>query len=85
MEKIALLDAIASMVVSEDDLHRLTPQQRGEMAVALADFVEDSIKKFINGQIEHGGNIADRDLDKEIRAETIDIFWYNTAKAWVKK
>ena len=61
------------------------PFVQDEMAVNLTDFVADAIVKFMQGQLEHGGNITDRDLDHEMRMETIDTFWYGCAKEWQKK
>jgi len=51
------------------------------MAISLTQFVINSIDKFIKGQKEHGGDIRDGNkLDKEIRDEQIDLFWYSEAK-----
>ena len=52
------------------------------MAASLADFCEKAVRKYIQGQYEHGGDIRDRDLDIEINHETIDLFWYTSAKSW---
>lgn len=50
------------------------------MSETLATFINEAIDKFIKGQKEHGGNIKDRDLNKEINNEVIDLFWYLSAK-----
>jgi hypothetical protein len=65
-----------------DKTHSLSEETRTKMAMALDYFIIDAIDKFIKGQKEHGGNIEDRDLDKEIRMEMIDSFWYQQAKLW---
>lgn len=52
------------------------------MSDDLVRFVEKAIEKFIKGQVEHGGDIRDRNLDHELMQETIDSFWYNSAKKW---
>lgn len=45
---------------------------------SLANFNEQAINKFIKGQAEHGGHITDRDLQREMNLEIIDMFFYNT-------
>lgn len=55
------------------------------IADSLTAFCENAIAKFIKGQLEHGGKLEDRDLDKEITLELLDLFWYNEAKKWKTK
>lgn len=60
----------------------LTGEQEIQMTESLTNFIIDATNKYIAGQKEHGGSITDRDLDKEIRHEQIDLFWYLEAKKW---
>lgn len=46
----------------------------------LNNIIHDTIKKFEAGQIEHGGNLLDRDLDKDSHDEATDQMIYSTAK-----
>lgn len=55
------------------------------VAESITAFCENAIAKFIKGQLEHGGKLEDRDLDKEITLELLDLFWYNEAKKWKGK
>ena len=57
----------------------LSSEVRRNMAISLANFIEKSTVKFINGQVEHKGDIRDRDLAKEMQQEIIDMFWYKEA------
>jgi len=60
----------------------LDPIQVDLMSTSLALFIDSAIDKFLKGQLEHGGDIRDRDLDEEIKNEHIDLFWYNEARKW---
>lgn len=62
----------AGRVLSDEKVIQLTED--------LATFVETAIVKYIKGQLEHGGNISDRDLDNEIDQEVIDLFFYQQAR-----
>lgn len=55
-----------------------------KMAKSFADFIERSTAKFIKGQVEHGGRLETRDLDKDMEQELSDFFWYHEAKKWRK-
>lgn len=59
--------------------------QSKQMANDLAAFCVDALSKFGNGQREHGGSITDRDLQAEVRAELLDLFWYTRAMQWTAK
>ena len=58
------------------------PVTQSLMAASLAEFCQMATSKFNAGQREHGGRIVDRDLDKELMQETVDSFWYSSAKKW---
>lgn len=60
----------------------VAPQVHALIAQDLAEFVFSAIKKFENGQKEHGGNITDRDLNLEISQEITDLFFYTRAQKW---
>ena len=45
----------------------------------LQQFADRAVKKFIAGQIEHGGNIEDRDCLNEAMDEVIDLVFYLSA------
>jgi hypothetical protein len=77
-----LLKSIEEEVDRLDIQKVLDEKVRDNMSQALEGFIQDSIRKFIKGQTEHGGSLQDRNLELEIHNEVIDIFWYNTAKEW---
>lgn len=76
---------IAAEVYAQDKSKVLTLEVRDLIAQSLANFVQDAIAKFIKGQQEHGGDLRDRDLKKEIGMEHIDMFWYSEAGKWPAK
>lgn len=45
----------------------------------LAQWCEDAMLKFADGQREHGGDLRDRDVEADARQEDIDRFWYTVA------
>lgn len=47
------------------------------MAKDIGDFVLASIGKYVAGQKEHGGRLINRDIDKDITNEIIDLFHYH--------
>jgi hypothetical protein len=63
----------------------VTLEIRSQMSWSLVDFVANSTLKFGYGQLEHGGDIRDRNLDAEIKNELTDMFWYQSVKTWAKK
>lgn len=77
-----MLDAIRLVIGRLDENEILSNKTKDDMAKSLARFNLDSIQKFISGQKEHGGLLQDRDLEKEIHNEIIDLFWYNSANKW---
>lgn len=68
-----------TQVVSEEVIQNMTN--------SLTSFVNNSSVKFLKGQIEHGGDIRDRDLYNELAQENYDSFWYGPlgAMGWPKK
>lgn len=52
------------------------------LALSISQFTLDVIEKFKRGHQEHGGNLFDADLDKEIHAEHLDLFVYQSAKKY---
>lgn len=80
-----LQNSIACKIITKDIDKILSTDTIAKMSYSLAVFQYKAIAKFINGQKEHGGNLADRNLDEEISMEHIDLFWYNEAKAWKAK
>lgn len=65
----------------------LTADVKKNMVNSYAVFIEQATAKFIRGQDEHGGDIRDRDLNKEMSAELIDLFFYGPfgAQNWPAK
>lgn len=54
----------------------LSPDVLTNMAHSYACFIEKATNKFIKGQIEHGGDLRDRNLNQELSLELQDLFWY---------
>ena len=54
------------------------------MSDSLTAFVIEAVEKYEQGQVEHGGDLRDRNHREEIAAETIDLFWYTAAANWPK-
>lgn len=79
---MSILQTIVKEILDSDREHILDSVTKAKMAISLNTFVIESIEKFIKGQKEHGGNLVDRDLAKEISQETIDLFWYNEGQKW---
>ncbi len=80
-----LVNEVMSYIDAEDIANKVSRKVQKEMAISLSNFIVNATRKFIAGQKEHGGDIRDRDLDKEISQEQIDLFWYLSAKQWPKK
>lgn len=80
-----LQNSIKCKIITKDVDRILSQDTIDKMSYSLAVFQCKAIAKFIKGQKEHGGNLADRNLDEEISMECIDTFWYNEAKAWKDK
>jgi hypothetical protein len=57
----------------------LDSQSIANLTNSLCEFACRGAEKYIRGQKEHGGNIADRDLFKELQNEIIDAWHYNVA------
>lgn len=70
------IDHIANLL---DSGHVLTPIRRSWLAKHLTNFIIDAVLKFVKGQLEHGDNIEAADLNKELRNEVIDTFFYHAA------
>lgn len=56
------------------------PELIKQFIPALVEWIDGSLAKFANGQREHGGDIRDRDLDREIMKEMFDLQMYVIAK-----
>lgn len=50
-----------------------------KFGVAYCQRIEDGLAKFARGQLEHGGNLFDRDLAHERTCELIDANIYDVA------
>lgn len=46
----------------------------------IAELLEQSLSKFADGQRHYGGDIRDRDLEREMVQEGVDMFMYYVAK-----
>lgn len=79
---IALKTSLASAITMADKENIISPARRDQMAEALTLFCIKAVAKYYKGQLEHGGDLADRQLDAEIEAEIIDLLWYHEAKKW---
>lgn len=82
---LALIRAVENTVREADDLNIVSEEIKEHMILSLSSFVADAANKFVQGQQEHGGDIRSRNLNTEIRNETIDTFWYVSAANWSKK
>lgn len=71
--KIEALKLAVSAVVQSRGLPSATEI---ELTENLTNFVVCSVDKFVKGQKEHGGDIRDRDLNREMMNEIIDLFHY---------
>lgn len=79
---IEIYKAILDHIECVDKFNDLNKENRERMATSLTRFSEQAIIKYIQGQKEHGGDITEKNLDKEIDQEIIDIFWYNNGRRW---
>lgn len=85
-----MLDQTNAALYSEVKAHvdsvaaNVSPARRVQMANALTDFVIGAAAKYAKGEEEHSdSDITTCDLKREINAEIMDLFWYNTAdKNW---
>lgn len=80
----AVIDEVIQATLETADVE-LVQQRQVEMRTSLVAFVVDAVDKFVAGQKEHGGDLCDRDLEKELRMERIDEFWYGEARGWKKR
>lgn len=70
----------------QEEFNELTDKSKEFILDNLKDFSTRAIRKFMKGQKEHGGFIADRPMLDEIENEVIDQFWYlKAAKERSKK
>ncbi len=69
-------NAVKALDLTEEPLNDIKKEQ---LAAWLADFTTKAVSKYIKGQLEHGGNITDRDLIAEMGNEIIDQFFYLSA------
>jgi hypothetical protein len=77
--RVHIAELLAAYLFAED--HKL-PYMESDMIInSLADFVDDSMMKYIRGSKEHGGDFINGcNHNKEIYQEVIDTFWYNRAQ-----
>ena len=76
-------ESIKNLILTIDNKHENIDEETiVRMSESLTIFCYDAINKFIAGQKKHGGKITDKDLDKEINQELLDLFWYLNAKIW---
>jgi hypothetical protein len=61
----------------------MTPNEIRDHALDL--FRAHAADKYDRGQAEHGGLITDRELDKEIFHEAIDLVFYSAALSMKKE
>lgn len=78
IDEVIQLSVLSAAVELED-------RRLFEMRTSLVAFVVDAVDKYVAGQKEHGGDLCDRDLEKELRMERIDEFWYGEARGWKKR
>jgi hypothetical protein len=82
-QKLTQLRVMLAECIDELDTEKvLSKQTKIDMTFSLTEFVRTSINKYIKGQKEHCGLLQNRDLDKEMKAEILDLFWYSEAKDW---
>lgn len=79
---LGIKTSIASALEMSDVKHLLTKERKEQIASSLTFFCIKAVEKYLRGQEEHGGDLADRNLDAEIEAEIIDLMFYNMATKW---
>lgn len=86
-QSVILVSDLFDYICALDTANSLTDEVKSNMANSYAVFLEQATTKFIAGQKEHGGDIRDRDLTKEMSAELIDLFFYGPfgAASWPTK
>lgn len=57
----------------------IPPKAQNLLFDILNNIIHDTIEKFEKGQIEHGGNLMERNLDVELHQESLDSIIYSTA------
>lgn len=82
MERINLFSSIQFKIELADYDRVLNDNNKLKIATSLYNFINKAITKYIKGQKEHGGDITEKDLRKEINQEIIDLFWYSEAEVW---
>ena len=80
-----LADVLIDLVKLVDYNKVLSDEKTLQIVGSLGIFVNHAICKYIKGQIEHGGDITDRDLHEEIQQEIIDLFFYTEGLKWKEK
>lgn len=73
---------ILKLINEKDSTSILSDDTRLKMSAGLAVFIDLAIDKFLKGQLEHGGQLESRDLDRDMGFEIIDLMWYQLAKGW---
>lgn len=72
--------AVEKLIVDLDSTCVLSKQRIRWMQRLLVAHLIELISKFVKGQIEHGDSLEEVDLQKEIRGELCDFFWYLSAQ-----
>lgn len=54
----------------------LTEEQHAHITGIIERFAYDAYEKYVAGQLEHGGNLWEKDVLKEARQETLDLVVY---------
>ena len=57
----------------------LSVEERERMVSSITNFVDLALRKYIAGKHEHGGDLLDRQLFKEMKWELVDFFHYSVA------
>ena len=65
-------------------IYQLDDRSMQFMVKTLSEFVYHASLKFVKGQLEHGGFIADRPMLPEITPEIIDLMFYTAGAKWRK-
>lgn len=57
----------------------IPPRAQDLLFDVLNNIIKDTIEKFEEGQLKHGGNLMERNLDVELHQESLDSIIYSTA------
>lgn len=85
MSHTIFVDAVSRRVrdhFEETDMPIDFIQQFGPV---YAQAIDNALAKFAAGQLKHGGDIRDRDLEADEEQEIIDLFMYRVTKKTLAK